>query len=438
MSSAKKRSREEAAIDTPSAANASGGGGKGGGDKYFIAAVTDAFIGASSIAPGSKMDRPSVPVFALTVLLSMIKNKPPQCVSSVASFREVVVEPALKRIVDGKSERPLIQEALNFILKFAKQQLLLHGPNNNNDEPEEDFYSQLGTIRFDIGGKIEVELKPFGDFVPDENKYPHSANKEKVTSYFQSLKTICYFLQKFPMFRFSDLRAKEEYFSQLKETAAYAQVKVDAEKKILLRRQELGAKRSKYDAHVKTFDAKKRELENDIALAHQGIKADETKLANAKESMRQFMESVLSCIECDLQEEYENMKNANERQMKMLTSKLEESLAGKTLSKGTMEGELKILREENERWKSDFVVMEQDTKLLDSVEDECGIKLKIKEAVDAYVEKFKPILNYIEQETRAMSDILAAMRELISAQEVVQEGLFSMKTSLEAFLESSA
>jgi hypothetical protein len=154
--------------------------------------------------------------------------------------------------------------------------------------------------------------------------------------------------------------------------------------------------------------------------------------------MRQFMESVLSCIECDLQEEYENMKNANERQMKMLTSKLEESLAGKTLSKGTMEGELKILREENERWKSDFVVMEQDTKLLDSVEDECGIKLKIKEAVDAYVEKFKPILNYIEQETRAMSDILVVMRELISAQEVVQEGLFSMKTSLEAFLESSA
>ena len=438
MSSAKKRSREDAAIDTPSAASG-GGGGKDGGDKYFRAAVYDAFMGASSIAPGSKMDRPSVPVFALTVLLSMIKNKPPQCVSSVASFREVVVEPALKRIVDGKSERPRMQEALNFILKFAKQQLLhTHGPNNNNDEPEEDFYSQLRTIRLDIGGKIEVELKPFGDFVPDENKYPSSANKEKATSYFQSLKTICYFLHKFPMFRFSNLSAKEEHFSQLKETVAYAQVKADAENKILLRRQELGAKRSKYDTHVKNFDAKRRELENDIALAHQGIKADETKLANAKESMRQFMESVLSCIECDLQEEYENMKNANERQMKVLTSKLEESLAGKTLSKGTMEGELKILCEENERWKSDFAILEQDTQLLDSVEDERGIKLKIKEAVDAYVEKFHPILNCIEQETRGVSDFLVAMKELISAREVVQEGLFSMKSSLEAFLESSA
>jgi len=434
MSSTKKRSRDEAAIDT--AASSSGGSSKvGGGEEYFRVAVTDAFMGASSIAAGSKMDRPSVPVFALTVLLSMIKNKPPQCVSSVDSFREVVVEPALKRIVDSKSER--LQEALNFILKFAKQQLLPHGPNNNNDEPGEDFYSQLGTIRFDIGGKIEVELKPFGDFVPDENKYPPN-KKEKVTSYFQSLKTICYFLQKFPMFRFPDLRVKEEYFSQLKETAAYAQVKVDAENKILLRRQELGAKRTKYDAHVKTFDAKKRELENDIAQVHQGIKADETKLANAEKSMRQFMESVLSCIECDLQEEYENMKNENERRVKMLMSKLEESLAGKTLSKGAMEGELKILCEENERWKSDFAILEQDTQLLDSVEDECGIKLKIKEAVDAYVEKFHPILNCAEQGTRPMNDILTGMRELISAQEVVQEGLFSMKSSLEAFLESSS
>ena len=66
MSGAKKRSRDEAAIDTA----ASGGSSKGGGgEEYFRAAVTDAFMGASSIAAGSKMDRPSVPVFALTVLL---------------------------------------------------------------------------------------------------------------------------------------------------------------------------------------------------------------------------------------------------------------------------------------------------------------------------------------------------------------------------------
>jgi len=401
-------------------------------DIGFRTAVTDAFSGTSSIAAGSKMDRPSVSVFALTVLLSTIKNKPPKHARDVASFREHVVEPYLRGFVDNNISKPTIKNAIKLILKFAKAHI---------ENSQDDIYATLKAISVDMGGNIKIDFSPF-EFTPDESKYTPNEPCTTTMSYFSALKIVCLFIQKHPLFRFANLEAKEEYFDRLQDTA-YANVMKDLKGNIDKKRQKLEKDQSKYDEGVLAFETQKSEIEKAIELTAQEINVNETKLQKAKASMSQFMDSIFSCIESDLQEEYENMKSANERQMKALTSKLEETIASKSQTKADMERDLRRVCDENKvKRESEAEALKRDAdmiKLASSANhDEKQIRLKIKEAVEAYIETFQPIMDCMEDGSQPMKEILVVMKEMISSQEVIQDGLFAMKTSLESFLDASS
>lgn len=411
---------------------------------YFCSAVTQSFSGTSTIAQGSKMDRPSVPVFALTVLISMMKNKPPQMVGGggVAAFRKKVVEPQLKTLIEKNyGDKLVFKQALECILNFAKEDVMMSSSGT-------ETFPILKPICIDIGQResncgdvnlLTMEVNVF-DFIPDEGKY--SAEDYSSPSYFQALKKLCYFLQRHPLFRFSSAKAREEFFDNLQGSVCEKAME-EAMQKIENAKEKANQEKAGIKERMSELQNGKNSHAAEIQKIEKDIVADESKLSQANHAMGAFMESMLSCIDDDMEPSFNDMREANKRHFKCLTTKLEESILKKKEVKTSIEAKISEMHEELKscemkikEWgaRKDFLSLPSSSLLVGKEE----VSRRVKKSLASYIEPFKPILQCVEEASCTMKELLAAMKELISCTEVIQEGLFSMKTSLETFLDEES
>lgn len=141
--------------------------------------------------------------FALAALKSTVNKS-----SNSPSVEQYIQEKVLA-ISGGITEDPLVQNALQYIIKSAKGII--------SDGGKHCFWNHGGCfpvlqkISIMAGGS-SIECKLFAFENDDPTKYEDSV----VVCYFDALTKILYFLSKFPGFLFANLDAKQDYLSEKK------------------------------------------------------------------------------------------------------------------------------------------------------------------------------------------------------------------------------
>ena len=163
----------------------------------------------------------------------------------------------------------------------------------------------------------------------------------------------------------------------------------------------------------------------------------------AHEKMEEAVNSMTACMDCDSNKEiYEKMKQIGKTDLQSFIEKQNTAIAEMETRKNEIEekdGGLDVDIKNHEERISQIQQKMNDTEKvsrLDTETDESVIKARISDVADSFVKTFDPILQCIMSSQTAKKKLMEIMKKMTESEEVVQDGIMAIKTSVELFLEN--
>jgi len=426
--------------------------------KNFTNTVQGSFIGKSNFE-NNKLNQPSSAVFALS-LLEWKFGQPTSEISATTTtlrrrydsgdggsgetldeeFRRTFVKPKLECLVENAEDG--LKEALKFIIIAAE-----------SDINSKDCCSEGGKFPIMERPKIDVLNTEIGFSLFEYSPLPAKYDTRTISrSYFAALKKLTCFLLGHPLFLFQDQNAQVQYFEELMTTVHEALVK-EIEGLKESKRSELKNRKEAMSANIQSLEEGISQIERvkeqnagRVGEAINGIKAVMEKINNAKkahEKMEEAVNSMTACMDCDSSRSmYDNMRQISKSDLESFIEKQNASISEMEISKKEIEDKIKLSDVE---MKADLEKISglranmNDTAEIASIEaetEESIIKTKVSNAVNSYVKVFEPILKCIGSSPPAKKKLMEIMKKMMESDEVVQDGILAIKTSVEIFLEN--
>jgi hypothetical protein len=425
--------------------------------KNFTNTVQGSFIGKSNFE-NNKLNQPSSAVFALS-LLEWKFGQPTSEISDTTTprrrydsgdggrgetldeeFRRTFVKPKLECLVENAEDG--LKEALKFIIMAAE-----------SDINSKDCCSEGGKFPIMERPKIDVLNSEIGFSLFEYSPLPAKYDARTISrSYFAALKKLTCFLLGHPLFLFQDENAQAQYFEELMTTVHEALVKeIEGVKES--KRSELKNRKEAASANIQSLEEGISQIERvkeqnagRVGEAINGIKGAMERINNARkahEKMEEAVNSMTACMDCESSRSmYDNMRQIGKSDLESFIEKQNASISEMEISKKEIEDKINLsdvkMRADLEKI-SGFRENMNDTAEIASIEaetEESIIKTKVSNAVNSYVKVFEPILKCIGSSPPAKKKLMEIMKKMMESDEVVQDGILAIKTSVEIFLEN--